>query len=111
MQQLELFTSETAQRVAEKIMVKNPELILDQSKPAYIVKNFQTQVYDDRPGSPYDRGQADCYYGRPARPHYYLGATYTTDRVDEDGMYPDEIAAYMQGFDDQYASGIFKSWG
>lgn len=103
MQQLELFTSETAQRVAEKIMVKNPELILDPSKPAYIVRTI-----DKRHGGPYDRGAADSYYQRLARPHYYLGKTYISDRVDGDGMSDWELDCYFKGFEDNEASGNFK---
>ncbi len=32
-------------------------------------------VFETRHGSPYDRGSADSYYGRPRIPHYYAGAT------------------------------------
>lgn len=106
MKQLELFDqpSAMATRIANKMMVTNKDLILDHSKPAYIVS------VDKRHGGPYDRGQADAYYGRPVRPHYYLEKTYISDRVDKDGMYPDQIADYLQGFDDQTASGIFKNY-
>ena len=37
---------------------------------------------DRRHGSPYDRGSADRYYGRPANPHFYAGDTYSSDRFD-----------------------------
>jgi hypothetical protein len=68
-------------------------------------------TYDQRHGGPYDRGSADSYYGRGRRPHYFLGATYSTPEVEENDMTPDEIAAYNQGYDDNEADGNFKDWG
>ena len=68
-------------------------------------------TYDKRHGGPYDRGSADSYYGRGRRPHYYLGATYSTPEVTEKDMTPEEIAAYDQGYDDNEADGNFKDWG
>ena len=44
--------------------------------------------YDTRHGGPYDRGQADYYYWREAKPHYYKGGTYNTDRVEVEDMTP-----------------------
>ena len=67
--------------------------------------------YDKRHGGPYDRGSADSYYGRGRRPHYFLGATYSTEEVTKDEMTPEEIAAYDQGYDDNEADGNFKDWG
>lgn len=67
--------------------------------------------YDKRHGGPYDRGSADSYYGRPRRPHYFAGATYSTPEVTEEDMTPDEISAYNQGYDDNEADGNFKDWG
>jgi len=66
---------------------------------------------DTRHGGPYDRGSADSYYGRGRRPHYFKGATYSTEEVTETGMTPEEIAAYNQGYDDNEADGNFKDWG
>ena len=57
-------------------------------------------MYDERHGGPYDRGMADKYYGRPYCPHYYVGATYSTDRVDLKDMTAQEILAYTIGFED-----------
>ena len=107
MQQLNLFDQPTslASRIADKIMVTNPDLILDPSKPAYMVKDI-----DKRHGGPYDRGAADSYYQRLARPHYYLGDTYTTDKVDEDAMSDWECECYFKGFEDNEASGNFKEY-
>jgi hypothetical protein len=68
----------------------------------------QILEYDQRHGGAYDRGSADAWYGRPAEPHYFVGATYMSQRVDEQDMTPEEIEAYMAG----YASTPFaqKEW-
>lgn len=63
-----------------------------------------------RHGGPYDRGSADSYYRRGCNPHYYKGGTYQTDRVEEKDMTPEEVAEYMQGYDDNEADGNFKEW-
>ncbi len=67
--------------------------------------------YDERHGGPYDRGSADSYYRRGKLPHYYKGATYTSERVDEAYMTPEEIEAYNAGFDDNEDRGTFKDYG
>ena len=51
-----------------------------------------------RHGGPYDRGDADKYYGRPYNPHYYLGDTYSTPMVSEKNMTEDQINAYKAGY-------------
>ena len=68
-------------------------------------------MYDKRHGGPYDRGSADSYYRRGRRPHYFVGATYSTPEVTEKDMTPDEISAYNQGYDDNEADDNFKDWG
>lgn len=45
-------------------------------------------TYDARHGGPFDRGGADFWYGRGFNPHYYKGATYSTDRVELADMTP-----------------------
>ena len=70
----------------------------------------QHMLIDRRHGGPYDRGSADSYYGRPRRPHYYRGDTGTSDRVDYDGMTPDEVVAYLAGYEDNEESGDKKNW-
>jgi hypothetical protein len=52
-------------------------------------------------GSAYDRGSADRYYGRGFAPHYYVGATSFTPRVEAKDMTPEEIAAYKSGWDNE----------
>lgn len=57
-------------------------------------------MYNMRHGGPYDRGQADKHYGREYCPHYYMGDTYSTDRVELIDMTPAEIAEYTAGYRD-----------
>lgn len=63
-----------------------------------------------RHGGAYDRGSADSYYGRGFNPHYFVGATYSTTRIDEVDMSAEEIEAYAQGYDDNELLGNFKQW-
>ena len=67
--------------------------------------------YDKRHGGPFDRGGADSYYGRRFDPHYYKGNTYSTERVDEKDMTPEEVEAYRAGWEDNEKAGMFKDWG
>ena len=57
--------------------------------------------FDKRHGGPYDRGSADAWYGRPADPHYYVGAPYDSELVPEDRMTEAELAAYLAGYAEQ----------
>ena len=54
--------------------------------------------YDKRHGGAYDRGSADSYYGRACEPHYYIGDTYQSPKVEKADMTEEEIAAYMAGY-------------
>jgi hypothetical protein len=65
---------------------------------------------DKRHGGPYDRGSADAYYRRPFKPHYYKGATGSSELVTEDDMTDEEILEYNTGFTEQVESGTFKEW-
>ena len=56
--------------------------------------------HNERHGGAYDRGSADAWYGRPCQPHYYVGDSYFSDRVEESDMNEAEIAAYMKGYED-----------
>lgn len=64
-----------------------------------------------RHGGPNDRGSADAWYLRPYRPHYFKGATYSTEEVQTEDMTKEEIAEYRKGFDDGMASGDHKDYG
>lgn len=61
-----------------------------------------------RHGGPRDRGAADAYYRRPYAPHYYVGDTYSSPRIGEDDMTPNEIGEYICGWEEQTRSGVFK---
>lgn len=63
---------------------------------------------DKRHGSPYDRGSADRYYRRPYEPHYYTGASYQSDRIEEADMTPEQIRQYKLGWDEEQDR---KDWG
>jgi len=54
--------------------------------------------YDQRHGGPFDRGAADSWYSRPRNPHFYAGDTGTSERIDEQQMYAEEIQAYLAGY-------------
>jgi hypothetical protein len=64
---------------------------------------------DKRHGSPYDRGSFDYYYSRPYSPHYYVGATYQSEKVTD--LTAQERAEYEAGWDDADAYGDKKDWG
>ena len=67
--------------------------------------------YDERHGGPYDRGGADSYYRRGYDPHYFVGATGTSERVPMALMTAEEITAYSAGYRDNEEAGDFKDWG
>jgi len=67
-------------------------------------------MYDQRHGGPFDRGSADSYYGRTYSPHYYLGATYTSARVELADMTVEEIVAYTAGYNENEQLGDKKQW-
>ena len=67
--------------------------------------------YDTRHGGPYDRGGADSYYHRGYNPHYYVGDTMKSDRIEKEDMTDEEIEAYRAGYDDNEKNGDKKDWG
>jgi hypothetical protein len=46
---------------------------------------------------------------RPARPHYFVDGSYTSQEVTE--LTIEEAQEYYRGFEDNEASGNFKDWG
>ena len=66
------------------------------------------EKYDQRYGSPYDRGSCDAYYWRPRDPHYYVGDSFSSPLVTKDQMTPEEIEAYNAGYDETIDR---KDWG
>ena len=51
-----------------------------------------------RHGGPYDRGSADKYYKRPASPHYFIGRTLQSKRIEEEDMTLRQVADYNWGY-------------
>jgi len=54
--------------------------------------------YNTRHGGPFDRGAADSYYGRPKRPHFYVGATRQGEEIIPSKT-SDAYWAYMAGYE------------
>jgi uncharacterized protein YhjY with autotransporter beta-barrel domain len=75
-----------------------------------IAESNQIQ-YDQRHGGPWDRGSADSYYHRPYSPHYYVGATSQSVRVELAEMTAEEITAYTAGYNWNERFGNKKDWG
>jgi hypothetical protein len=63
-----------------------------------------------RHGGAYDRGSADAWYRRPYKPHYFVGATYDSEQIDQPDMTSEEIAAYKQGYETVMESGQHKEY-
>ena len=51
-----------------------------------------------RHGGAFDRGSADSWYNRPIDPHYFVGKTYGSTRIDVREGSP-EFEAYMMGYE------------
>lgn len=62
-------------------------------------------------GSPYDRGAADSYYGRPYAPHYWPEGTYKGFPVYYADMTTAQVKEYYTGYNDNEDMGNFKDWG
>ena len=76
-----------------------------------MIKEHTTSgYYDQRHGGPYDRGTADSYYGREYDPHYFVGDSYNTPRIELAQMTAQEIVAYTAGYTNNEASGDRKEW-
>ena len=71
---------------------------------------FKGKIYDQRHGSPFDRGSADSYYHRAAVPHYFKGDTYSSARVSESEMTAEELDAYHAGYEWNEQFGDKKDW-
>lgn len=64
----------------------------------------------ERHGGPYDRGSADSYYQRGIDPHYYVGGTGTSTRVEITNTNSEEYHAYMLGYLENENSGHYKDY-
>jgi hypothetical protein len=71
---------------------------------------YRGEVYDARHGGAFDRGSADSYYGRPFRPHKFLGGTYNSPEVIIEPEDP-EYLAYEAGYEYNEEFGSKKDWG
>ena len=71
---------------------------------------FNGVEYNARHGGPFDRGSADSWYSREREPHYYVGATGMSTRLEEVDMSEKEIADYNAGYDHNEQSGGKKSY-
>ena len=70
-----------------------------QSKILEVIDMMST--IDKRHGGPYDRGSADYYYWREAKPHYYLGATGSSEKVEEENMTDEQVKEYLLGYENE----------
>lgn len=59
-------------------------------------------------GSPWDRGSADSYYGRPRDPHYYPHGTYNGEPVTD--LTPEQVKEYLDGYAWNNKYGDKKNW-
>ena len=70
----------------------------------------RSAYYDTRHGSPYDRGSADAWYRRSFNPHYFVGDSYSSPRVEMEQMTAAEITAYATGYRHGEEAGDHKEW-
>lgn len=68
-------------------------------------------ICDERHGGPFDRGTCDSYYGRGYNPHYFVGDSYNTPRVEMAQMTTREIVEYTMGFKANEEARNFKDHG
>jgi hypothetical protein len=71
---------------------------------------FNGVTYDASHGSPFDRGSADSYYGRPQSPHKYPNGTGNPPRIEAQDMTLAEMAQYFRGYEYNERFGDKKSW-
>ncbi len=64
--------------------------------------------YNKRHGGPWDRGSADSYYRRGFNPHYYVGGTYGSERVEN--LNEEKLEAYRAGYEQNEKEGNFKDY-
>lgn len=66
------------------------------------------EKFDQRHGGAFDRGMMDSYYGRRFEPHYYVGATLSSEKVTtlDEKQYSD----YSSGFEWNEKFGDRKEW-
>ena len=82
-------------------------MLIDYTSQPMVINGI---AYDQRHGGPFDRGAADSYYNRPFDPHYYVGATAITERVELAAMTAEDIVAYAAGYRYNEQFGDKKLW-
>ncbi len=68
-------------------------------------------ICDERHGGPYDRGTCDSYYHRDYNPHYFVGDSYNSPRVELAQMTTREIVEYTFGYKANEEARNFKDLG
>jgi hypothetical protein len=66
------------------------------------------QFMRERHGSLFDRGRADCYYGRDRTPHWWPHGTGNGSKIEK--LTAKEAAEYNAGYDNQEANGDKKEY-
>ena len=68
------------------------------------------ELYDQRHGGAFDRGSADSWYSRAFNPHFYVGETGSSERIELSQMTAEEITAYTAGYNWNEQFGGKKSY-
>ena len=76
----------------------------------YDIEAPKDKLYNTRHGGPWDRGCADAYYCRPWQPHYYVGDTMCSTKVELQDMAAEDIVAYTAGYNQTQDDGFTKEW-
>ena len=71
---------------------------------------FRGETYVVHHGDPFDRGSADSYYHRGAKPHWWPEGTGRGECITEERMSLAEIEAYFAGYDHNERFGDKKNW-
>ena len=81
-------------------------MIVDQARTV----EFQGITYNAAHGSPFDRGSADSYYGRPQQPHWYPNGSYNEPKIEGPDMTLAEMREYFRGYEYNEQFGDKKNW-
>ena len=71
---------------------------------------FNNKSYETWHGSPFDRGSADSWYHRGAKPHWWPEGTGKGECITEERMSKEEVEAYYAGYDYNEQYGGKKEW-
>lgn len=74
------------------------------------MREFEGIDYDDRHGGPFDRGAADSWYNRGINPHFFLGDTGSSTRIEITNCDTYEYEAYIAGYNWNEQFGGKKEW-